>query len=87
IGKIPAVGERLTFRNLEIAVTKANNKRVLECKVKVNPVEEEKESGFDKFLSGKAREEKEHSDTEAEDSSDKEKKTEEENSFKPESEQ
>ena len=66
IGKIPAVGEQLTFQNLEITVTKANNKRVLECKVKVNPVEEEKESGLDKFLAGKSREDKDEDEGEGE---------------------
>ncbi|MCI8435219.1 MAG: HlyC/CorC family transporter [Clostridia bacterium] len=39
---IPKAGERLTFENLDILVTKANLKRVIEVKVRVNePVEEE----------------------------------------------
>ena len=52
LGKIPAGGEKYTYENLDITVTKANNKRVLELKIKVNPVEEEEhESGLNKLLS------------------------------------
>ena len=50
LGKIPSVGEKMTYENLDITVTRANNKRVLELKVKVNPVKEEKESGLEKFI-------------------------------------
>lgn len=50
VGKIPAVGEKCSYENLDLTVTKANNKRVLEVKVKVNPVEEEPETGIDKLL-------------------------------------
>lgn len=51
LGKIPAAGEKYTYENLDVIVTKANNKRVLELKIKVNPVEEEEhESGFEKLL-------------------------------------
>lgn len=63
MGKIPAVGEKYAFRNLEIIVTKANNKRVLECKVKVGPAPEEKEGVLDKLLSGR-RDEKDERDDE-----------------------
>ncbi len=66
IGKIPAAGEKLTFENLEIAVTKANNKRVLEVRVKVNPVEEEPESGLEKLLSGLRDRDKDRKETEEE---------------------
>ena len=60
LGKIPAAGEKYSFENLDIIVTKANNKRVLELKIKVNPVEEEEhESGLEKLLSALDRE-KEH---------------------------
>ena len=50
LGKIPSAGQTMQYENLDITVTRANNKRVLELKVKVNPVEEEKESGLDKFI-------------------------------------
>ncbi len=50
LGKIPAAGETYSYENLDIIVAKANNKRVLELKVKVNPVEEEPESGLEKLL-------------------------------------
>lgn len=50
LGKIPAAGDKLTFENLEIAVTKANTKRVLEVRVKVNPVPEEEQSGLEKLM-------------------------------------
>ena len=63
LGKIPAAGETYTYENLDIIVTKANNKRVLEVKVKVNPVEEEPESGLEKLL-GAVRSEKSVSEPE-----------------------
>lgn len=51
LGKIPAAGDKCSYENLDVIVTKANNKRVLEVKIKVNPVEEdEHESGLDKLL-------------------------------------
>ena len=44
--KIPVAGESFTFENLDIVVTKANARRVLEVKVKVNEItEEDEESG------------------------------------------
>lgn len=52
LGKIPSAGEKLSFENLDVTVTKANNKRVLEVRIKVNPVEEEQESGLEKLLGG-----------------------------------
>lgn len=39
MGKIPTVGEKLTFENLEITVLKANLKRVLEVKILVPDVD------------------------------------------------
>ena len=39
-GKIPAVGESVEFENLDITVTKANVKKVLEAKVRVREVSE-----------------------------------------------
>lgn len=64
LGKIPAAGETYAYENLEITVTKANNKRVLELKIKVNPAEEEPESGFDKLLNGLRDRDKERKDKE-----------------------
>ncbi len=40
-GKIPLAGETATFDRLEITVTKANVKRVLEVKIKLLPVKED----------------------------------------------
>lgn len=66
LGKIPAAGEKCTYENLDIIVTKANAKRVLEVKIKVNPVaEEEHESGLEKLL-GAVRERREERKEEAE---------------------
>ncbi|MCI8412915.1 MAG: HlyC/CorC family transporter [Clostridia bacterium] len=62
LGKIPAAGEKLTFENLEITVAKANNKRVLEVKIKVNPVQEEQESGLEKILGAVREKMKEKTD-------------------------
>ena len=40
-GKIPVTGEKITFENLEITVTKANARKVSEVKIKlVSPAEE-----------------------------------------------
>lgn len=52
MGKIPTVGESFAFENLEITVAKANAKRVLECKVRVLPQEEEKMSGIERLIGG-----------------------------------
>lgn len=41
--KIPVVGEKIIFKNLEFSVTKANTKCVLEVKVKVLPIETQEE--------------------------------------------
>lgn len=42
LGHIPKAGERMSYENLDFTVTKANLKRVIEVKVKVNePAEEE----------------------------------------------
>lgn len=35
--KIPVIGEKFSYENLDFLITKANSKRVLEIKVKVNP--------------------------------------------------
>lgn len=40
-GKIPLAGEKISFERLEITVTKANVKRVLEVKIKLLPTDEE----------------------------------------------
>lgn len=45
--KIPLVGEKFSFENLDITVAKANAKRVLEVRVKVN----EKKNGEDEEIS------------------------------------
>lgn len=51
LGKMAAAGDTLQYENLDITVTKANNKRVLEVRIKVKPVEEEEhESGLEKLL-------------------------------------
>lgn len=64
LGKIPAAGEKYVYENLDIVVTKANNKRVLEVKITVQPPqEEERESGLDKLL-GAVRERKEERESE-----------------------
>lgn len=66
LGKIPAAGDSFTYENLEIAVTKANNRRVLEVKITVHPPEEEEhESGIEKLI-GAVRERKEEHAAEAE---------------------
>ena len=46
--KIPVAGENFTFENLEVSVTKANARRVLEVKVKVGekPSEEEEDGSL-----------------------------------------
>lgn len=41
MGKIPVAGEKTTFQNLEITVTKATVKKVVEVRIKVLPPEEE----------------------------------------------
>lgn len=58
LGKIAAAGDTFSYENLDIAVLKANAKRVLEVRVKVNPVEEEEQSGLEKLI-GTVREKRE----------------------------
>ena len=50
--KIPVSGESFEFENLDITVTKANSRRVLEVKIKVNekPEQEEEEGPLQKVI-------------------------------------
>ena len=75
MGKRLYISEKLSFENLDVTVTKANNKRVLEVRIKVNPVEEEQESGLEKLLGGARDKEREK---ERKDDAEKEKSDEEE---------
>lgn len=68
LGKIAATGDTITYENLDITVTKANIKRVLEVRVKVNPVPEEEQSGLEKLIGNMRdrREERQGKDADAE---------------------
>lgn len=57
MGKIPATGEQMTYENLAITVLKANAKRVLELKIKVAPLSEERERGLSALLRRREKEE------------------------------
>lgn len=43
LGKIPEVGDKFTFENLDVTVTETDDRRVVEIEVVVNEVEEEEE--------------------------------------------
>ena len=43
LGHIPHVGEEFEYKNLHVSITKADQRKVLEVKVEINPVKEEEE--------------------------------------------
>ena len=43
LGHIPHVGEEFNYKNLHVAITKADQRKVLEVKVEIHPVKEEEE--------------------------------------------